>query len=158
MLVLTLNVTLAVLGDHTCAILLVPRPLVNIQSCVWRSSIQDDPVLQSHRTHRTCRRCRRALKTRGSRSEDALASGRYQAETRLNSNVGLQRTPSVYLCGRRTKASFTRFTSLTYQHKQQHRHPRFLLIFSKGIDQRYIATHATSIKRRNRYGMHTRKL
>lgn len=51
-LVLTFHVTLCVLGDHTCAVLLVGGPLVNKQRRVRRSSIQDDPVLRVERRDR----------------------------------------------------------------------------------------------------------
>lgn len=42
----TLDFTLAVLRDHTCAVLLARWPFVDVQSCVWGSSIQHNPILQ----------------------------------------------------------------------------------------------------------------
>lgn len=42
----TFDLTLAVLRDHTCAILLARWPFVYVQSCVWGSSIQNNPILQ----------------------------------------------------------------------------------------------------------------
>lgn len=48
-LILTLDMTFRVLGDHACTILLICWPLVYVQSRVWGSSIQDDPVLQKEK-------------------------------------------------------------------------------------------------------------